>query len=58
VPAVVLAWAGDPGHPVATAEVLAEVLPQATLEVAEDLPTVLAWPEKVAGVVAAAGSSG
>jgi hypothetical protein len=43
---------------VATAEVLAEVLPQATLEVAEDLPTVLAWPEKVAGVVAAAGSSG
>jgi 3-oxoadipate enol-lactonase len=58
VPAVVLAWAGDPGHPVATAEVLAEVLPQATLEVAEDLPTVLTWPEKVAGVVAAAGSSG
>jgi hypothetical protein len=43
---------------VATAEVLAEVLPQATLEVAEDLPTVLTWPEKVAGVVAAAGSSG
>jgi 3-oxoadipate enol-lactonase len=56
VPAVVLAWAGDPGHPAATAEVLADVLPRATLEVAEDLPTVLAWPERVAGLVAAVAS--
>jgi hypothetical protein len=55
VPAVVLAWAGDDGHPVATAEVLAEALPRATLEVAEDLATVLAWPERVAGLLAAAG---
>ena len=54
VPAVVLAWAGDDGHPVATAEVLAEALPRATLEVAEDLATVLAWPERVADVLAAA----
>jgi pimeloyl-ACP methyl ester carboxylesterase len=54
VPAVVLAWAGDPGHPVATAEALAEALPRATLEVAEDLATVLAWPERVAAVLAAA----
>lgn len=53
VPAVVLAWAGDPGHPVATAEALAEALPRATLEVAEDLATVLAWPERVAGLLAA-----
>jgi 3-oxoadipate enol-lactonase len=55
VPAVVLAWAGDPGHPEATAAVLADVLPQATLEVAEDLRTMLAWPERVAGVLAASG---
>ena len=54
LPVVVLAWAGDAGHPVSTAEVLADVLPQATLEVAEDLATVLAWPEKVAGLLAAA----
>ena len=57
VPAVVLAWAGDPGHPVSTAEVLADVLPRASLEVADDLATVLAWPEQVASVVAAAGRS-
>jgi pimeloyl-ACP methyl ester carboxylesterase len=55
VPAVVLAWAGDPGHPVATAEVLADVLPRATLEVAEDLAAVLAWPERVAGLLASVG---
>lgn len=55
VPATVLAWAGDAGHPVSTAEVLADVLPRATLEVAEDLATVLAWPEKVAALLAAAG---
>ena len=54
VPAVVLAWAGDPGHPVATAEVLADVLPRATLEVAEDLAAVLSWPERVAGLLASA----
>lgn len=55
VPATVLAWAGDPGHPVSTAEVLADVLPRATLEVADDLATVLAWPDKVAALLAAAG---
>jgi pimeloyl-ACP methyl ester carboxylesterase len=51
VPAVVLAWAGDPGHPASTAEVLAEALPRATVEVADDLATVLAWPERVAAVL-------
>jgi len=51
VPAVVLAWSGDPGHPVATAEALAEALPRATLEVADDLRTVLGWPERVASLL-------
>ena len=52
VPAVVLAWAGDAGHPVATAEALAEALPRATLQVADDLATVLAWPERVGELLA------
>jgi pimeloyl-ACP methyl ester carboxylesterase len=57
VPALVLAWSGDPGHPVATAEVLAEVLPRATLHVADDLGSVLAWPDRVAGLLAEASLS-
>ncbi len=54
VPALVLAWAGDPGHPVATAEALGEALPRATVAVADDLATVLSWPERVADLLSTA----
>jgi pimeloyl-ACP methyl ester carboxylesterase len=54
VPALILAWTGDAGHPVVTAEVLADVLPQASLVVASDLASVLAWPERVAELLASA----
>jgi 3-oxoadipate enol-lactonase len=47
-PTLVLAWAGDPGHPVSTAEALAGLLPQAGLAVAEDLDGVRAWVDRVA----------
>lgn len=53
MPALVLAWTGDPTHPVATADGLGELLPQAEVVVAEDLRAVLSWPQRVVQFVAA-----
>jgi 3-oxoadipate enol-lactonase len=47
-PALVLAWAGDPGHPESTAERLAELLPTSELHVATRIRDVLGWPTQVA----------
>jgi pimeloyl-ACP methyl ester carboxylesterase len=47
VPALILAWVDDPGHPLSTAELLAATLPQAELHVARDLGDVLGWTERV-----------
>jgi pimeloyl-ACP methyl ester carboxylesterase len=47
VPTLILAWVDDPGHPLATAEALAEDLVLSELEVAHDLAGVRAWPERV-----------
>ncbi len=52
-PALVLAWAGDPGHPVSTAERLAELLPNASLQVATSVDAVRAWSALVADVASA-----
>jgi 3-oxoadipate enol-lactonase len=46
-PALVLAWAGDPGHPASTAERLGEALPAAEVHVAEDLTAIRTWPDRV-----------
>jgi pimeloyl-ACP methyl ester carboxylesterase len=43
MPALVLAWDGDPGHPTSTAEVLADTLPQAQLAIAHDLAGIFTW---------------
>jgi 3-oxoadipate enol-lactonase len=43
-PALVLAWIGDPGHPVSTATTLADTLPNAELDVAADLAAIRRWP--------------
>jgi pimeloyl-ACP methyl ester carboxylesterase len=51
-PALVLAWAGDPGHPESTAERLAELIPHAELHVAQRIRDVLGWPATVAGFLA------
>jgi 3-oxoadipate enol-lactonase len=51
-PTLVLAWAGDPGHPVSTAERLADLLPDADLQVATRIRDVLGWPGQVASFVA------
>jgi 3-oxoadipate enol-lactonase len=47
VPTLILAWTGDPAHPVATAEALAELIVMSELHVATDLAGVRRWPELV-----------
>jgi len=44
VPTTVLAWIGDTGHPVSTAERLVSLLPHATLTVASTPADVARWP--------------
>ena len=47
VPALILAWTGDPAHPVSTAEALAEQLVMSELHIATDLAGVRRWPDLV-----------
>ena len=47
VPTLILAWTGDPAHPVSTAEALAEQIVMSELHVATDLAGVRQWPELV-----------
>ncbi|MGY6501186.1 MAG: alpha/beta fold hydrolase [Acidimicrobiales bacterium] len=49
VPALVLAWSDDTGHPVSTAEQLATALPHGELSVARSVDEVGAWPGAIAG---------
>ena len=51
VPALILAWTGDPVHPLATAEALAALLPDNELSVASTAPEVARWTERVAAFV-------
>jgi 3-oxoadipate enol-lactonase len=44
LPALILAWDGDPHHPVATAEALADLLILGEIQVARDLAGVRKWP--------------
>jgi pimeloyl-ACP methyl ester carboxylesterase len=48
VPALVLAWAGDPTHPTATAEELCRLLPDADGHVASTADEVRRWPSLIA----------
>jgi 3-oxoadipate enol-lactonase len=57
-PTLVLAWEGDPGHPLSTAERLAAELPHATLCVARKLADLGAWPRRVAEFCAGLGPRG
>jgi pimeloyl-ACP methyl ester carboxylesterase len=47
VPTLVLAWAGDPVHPEATAHELGRLIAGAEVEVAPSLRDVLGWSERV-----------
>ena len=51
-PTLILAWATDPGHPVSTAERLAELLPNAQLHVSETVDDVRSWPARAARFLA------
>ncbi len=52
IPALVLAWRGDPTHPISTAERLAELLPNAELQVAESGDDIRSWPERISRFIA------
>lgn len=47
-PVLLLAWAGDPGHPVSTADRLAELLPDSAEHVSESAVDVGTWPRRAA----------
>jgi pimeloyl-ACP methyl ester carboxylesterase len=49
VPALILAWEDDPGHPMSTATALQSLLAGARLEKASSAADVAAWPSVVAG---------
>lgn len=51
-PTLILAWSGDPGHPVTTAQRLAELLPNADLKVASTLTELFTWTDLVAEFLA------
>lgn len=48
LPVLLLPWAGDPGHPLSTAERLRELLPDSRLFVAEHAVDADTWPGRIA----------
>ncbi|MCB0930309.1 MAG: alpha/beta fold hydrolase [Mycobacterium sp.] len=55
VPTTILAWTGDPAHPLSTAESLAALLPQSTLTIAHTPADVETWPQILSQDVARRG---
>jgi 3-oxoadipate enol-lactonase len=51
MPTLILAWEGDPSHPVSTAEKLARLLPASKLHRAATEKDIQRWPELVRGFV-------
>jgi pimeloyl-ACP methyl ester carboxylesterase len=51
-PTLVLAWSGDPGHPVSTAERLGETLRDVTVSIASTAADFAAWTEQVTDFLA------
>ncbi|AEM85114.1 hypothetical protein Strvi_5597 [Streptomyces violaceusniger Tu 4113] len=47
-PTLILAWAGDPGHPVSVSETLAATIPGSTLHVSETRADLRTWGERAA----------
>ena len=52
-PALILAWAGDPGHPESTAHRLAELLPRSEVRVATQLQDIFTWSAAIADFLSA-----
>jgi pimeloyl-ACP methyl ester carboxylesterase len=53
VPALILAWDTDPGHPVATSEHLDRTLPNSQLHVSTTVADIHTWPARAAEFFAA-----
>lgn len=47
-PTLILAWAGDPGHPVSLSQTLAAAIPGSTLHVSETRADLRTWGERAA----------
>ncbi|MGD0706434.1 MAG: alpha/beta fold hydrolase [Trebonia sp.] len=52
VPALILAWATDPAHPIATAERLAKILPASTLHASDTTEDISTWAARAAAFFA------
>jgi pimeloyl-ACP methyl ester carboxylesterase len=52
LPVLILAWDGDPQHPVSTAQELADLLIMSEIDVAHDLAGVRRWPGMVRDFIA------
>ncbi|GAA4178690.1 alpha/beta hydrolase [Gryllotalpicola koreensis] len=48
VPVLLLPWAGDPGHPVVTSEILRDSLPNARMQLGRSLAQLRGWGEEAA----------
>jgi 3-oxoadipate enol-lactonase len=48
-PTLILAWDGDPGHPVSTAERLHELIPDSALEIARTPEALRTWGDRAVG---------
>jgi pimeloyl-ACP methyl ester carboxylesterase len=48
-PTLILAWSGDPGHPVATAERLQDLIPDSALHIARTPAELRTWGEHTVG---------
>ena len=47
VPVLILAWSGDPGHPLRTVDELAELLPHAERHVASTWAEYRSWTDHI-----------
>ncbi|WNC67122.1 alpha/beta hydrolase [Thalassotalea nanhaiensis] len=52
IPVLILAWTGDPSHPLETATELHRVLPNSTLHIAEGYSELQHWPKLIRDFVA------
>jgi 3-oxoadipate enol-lactonase len=52
VPTLILAWSGDPGHPVSTADRLADVMPNTEVSIASTMDELATWTSRVDGFLA------
>lgn len=47
MPTLILAWTDDPGHPIGTAETIADLLPNSRLTIAHNMDELVEWPRYI-----------